>query len=106
MERHLAGVLARTVREADALCRCEDGKFALALRATDAGRAMQAARRIQSAVAREAFIVNGDRLLIELAIGLASASDACAAPPALMTAAEDALQRAMGAGEPGIVSGT
>ena len=105
MERHLAGVLARTVREADALARCDDGKFALALRATDAAKAMQAAKRIQSAVAREPFIVSGTRLSIELAIGLASLGPATGTTAALISAAESALQQAMGGGAQRIVAG-
>lgn len=104
MERHLAGVLARTVREADALTRYEDGKFALALRATDAAKAMQAAKRIQSAVAREHFGMGGVRLSIELAIGLASLGQSVGETAALTAAAERALKDAIGGGSQRIVA--
>lgn len=104
MERHLAGVLARTVREADVLVRCGERQFGLALRATDAAKAMQAAKRIHSAVARENFLVSGVRLSIELAIGLASLGGHISDTPKLLVAAENALHRAMSAGAQKIVA--
>ncbi len=94
MDRHLSGVLARTVREADMLCRRHDGSFALVLRATDAGKAMQAARRLQSAVAREPFMLVGTRLSIEMAIGLASLDGKVGSAAELIASAEQALQTA------------
>jgi hemoglobin len=94
LERHLAGVLARTVRESDALSRSFDGKFGLVLRTTDAFKAMQAVRRIQSVIARERFFVDGSSLRIELAIGVASLAGAIDAAQPLWDAANSALQRA------------
>lgn len=104
MERHLAGVLARTVREADLLCRCADGRFALVLRATDAAKALPAARRLQTVVTREPFIVSGSRLGIELAIGLASMGGQIGAAAELTAAADRALQSAMVSGKQRIVA--
>jgi hemoglobin len=94
IERHLAGVLARTVREADALVRCEDGKFGLVLRATDAAKAMLAAKRIQSVVIRERFMISGDKIDVQLMIGIASLGGHTTTRNQLIDAAENAVRRA------------
>jgi diguanylate cyclase (GGDEF)-like protein len=104
IERQLAGVLGRTVREADGLVRCDDGKFGLVLRATDAAKAMLAVKRIQSAVVREAFIISGDRLAIELVVGLASLGGQITTRSQLLDAADKALLRASSGGAQKIIT--
>lgn len=104
MERHLAGTLARTVREADLLCRCDDGVFCLVLRGTGDALAMQAAERIRKVVAQDIFVSHAAGLRIDLAVGLASAGGATTEPMRLIAAAGSALAQAMSAGEPRIVA--
>ncbi|NDC08844.1 MAG: diguanylate cyclase [Oxalobacteraceae bacterium] len=99
LDRHLTGVLSRTARRADTLCRRSDGLFALVLRATDAGKAMQAARRIHLAVTRELFATATGKQRIDLAIGLASCSDTASSAESLLLAAERAFGRAGQAGK-------
>jgi len=99
LDRHLTGALSRTARRADTLCRRSDGLFALVLRATDAGKAIQAARRIYAAVTRELFATATGKQRIDLAIGLASCSDAASSAELLLLAAERALGRAGQAGQ-------
>lgn len=104
IERHLAGLLSRTVREADVLTRYENGKFGLVLCATDASKAMLAAKRIQEAVVRERFVVSGDRIDIELAIGLASLRGEITTIQQLIDSAEAALLRASSGGPQKIIA--
>ena len=99
LDRHLTGALSRTARRADTLCRRSDGLFALVLRATDAGKAMQAARRIHAAVTRELFATATGKQRIDLAIGLASCSDAVSSAELLLHAAERAIGSAGQAGQ-------
>jgi hemoglobin len=99
LDRHLTGALSRTARRADTLCRRSDGLFALVLRATDAGKAMQAARRIHAAVTRELFATATGKQRIDLAIGLASCSDAVSSADLLLLAAERAIGSAGQAGQ-------
>ena len=99
LDRHLTGALSRTARRADTLCRRSDGQFALVLRATDAGKAMQAARRIHAAVTRELFATATGKQRIDLAIGLASCSDAVSSEELLLHAAERAIGSAGQAGQ-------
>jgi hemoglobin len=99
LDRHLTGALSRIARRADTLCRRSDGLFALVLRATDAGKAIQAARRIYAAVTRELFATATGKQRIDLAIGLASCSDTASSAESLLLAAEGALGRAGQAGQ-------
>ena len=99
LDRYLTGALSRTARRADTLCRRSDGLFALVLRATDAGKAMQAARRIHAAVTRELFATATGKQRIDLAIGLASCSDAVSSEELLLLAAERAIGSAGQAGQ-------
>jgi PleD family two-component response regulator len=69
------------------------------LRATDAGKAIQAARRIYAAVTRELFATATGKQRIDLAIGLASCSDTASSAESLLLAAERALGRAGQAGQ-------
>lgn len=93
LTRHLAGALSRSARRADALCRRDDGLFALVLRETDATKAMQAARRIQGAVTRELFATATGKQKIDLAMGLASCGATVASAENLVDTALDALGR-------------
>ena len=99
LQRHLAGALSRTARRADALCRREDGVFALVLRATDQVKGLQAARRIHAAAAREPFLTATSKQSIALLIGLATCGGALSSPEDLLQAAERALGRAGQAGQ-------
>jgi len=99
LDRHLTGALSRTARRADTLCRHSDGLFALVLRATDAGKALQAARRIHAAVTRELFATATGKQRIDLAIGLASCSDTVSSAELLLLAAERAIGSAGQAGQ-------
>lgn len=103
LERHLAGQLARTVRDADHVCRIGERLFALVLRATEAKLAKQAAERIRKAVQRDIFVSPTGGLHIDLVIGLASASAGIAQPAPLVAAAERALEQAVSSGS-GIVA--
>jgi GGDEF domain-containing protein len=69
------------------------------LRATDDGKAMQAARRIHAAVTRELFATATGKQRIDLAIGLASCSDAVSSAELLLLAAERAIGSAGQAGQ-------
>jgi hemoglobin len=93
LARHLAGALSRWARRADALCRRDDGLFALVLRETDATKAMQAARRIQGAVTRELFATATGKQKIDLAMGRASCGATVASAENLVDTALDALGR-------------
>jgi len=99
LERHLAGALSRIARRADTLCRREDGVFALVLHATDANKALAAARRIQSAVKSESFATATGKQRIDLLIGLVSCGSTCATSDDLIQAAEYVLSRAGQAGQ-------
>lgn len=103
LERHLAGLLARTVRDADHVCRIDDRLFALVLTATEAKLAKQVAERISKAVQRDVFVSPTGGLHIDLAIGLASAGSGLSQPAPLVAAAERALQQAFASGS-GIVA--
>jgi hemoglobin len=93
LARHLAGALSRSARRNDALCRRQDGVFALVLRETDAGKAMQAARRIQGAVTRELFATATGKQKLDLAVGLASCGEIVPSAESLVDTAFDALGR-------------
>ncbi|MEY3980539.1 MAG: hypothetical protein RLZZ375_1968 [Pseudomonadota bacterium] len=93
LARHLAGALSRSARRNDALCRRQDGVFALVLRETDAGKAMQAARRIQGAVTRELFAAATGKQKLDLAVGLASCGEIVPSAENLVDTAFDALVR-------------
>lgn len=103
LDRHLAGTLARTVREADLVCRTNDGVFGLLLRATGDTLARQAAERIRKVVKQELFVSHAGGLRIDLAIGLASAGNGVSQPLPLVAAAERALQQALASGS-GIIA--
>ena len=93
LARHLAGALSRSARRNDALCRRQDGVFALVLRETDAGKAMQATRRIQGAVTRELFATATGKQKLDLAVGLASCGETVPSAESLVDTALDALGR-------------
>ena len=95
IDRHLAGVLARVVRKADALSRLENGIFALALRATGVEMALKAAERIRSMAAKESYLLGAMPPELELPIGLATFGGKLSTPGALMEAAERALEGAV-----------
>jgi hemoglobin len=99
LERHLSGLLSRTARRADTLCRREDGVFALVLHATDPTKASAAARRIHAAVKSDFFVTAQGKQRIELVIGLASCGSAYSSSDDLIQAAERALGRAGQAGQ-------
>ncbi len=95
IDRHLAGVLARVVRKADALSRLENGIFALALRATGAEMAMKAAERIRSTAIKESYLLGAKPPELELPIGLATLDNRLTTADALLKAAERALEGAL-----------
>ncbi len=94
IDRHLAGVLARVVRKADALSRLENGTFALALRATGREMALKAAERIRATAAKESYLLGAMPPELELPIGLATLGSKLPSAVALMDAAERALEGA------------
>lgn len=98
LDRHLAGTLARTVREADLVCRIGEGVFGLLLRATDGTLGKTAAERIRKVVAQDMFITHAGGLHVDLAVGLASAAVGLEQPAPLVNAAERALQQAVDSG--------
>lgn len=104
LERHLAGTLARTVREADLLCRFGDGVFSIVLRGTGDTLARQAAERIRTVVSKDIFVSHAAGLRIDLAVGLASMGGAVDSAARLVAAAEEALQRAASGGVQKIVA--
>ncbi len=98
LARNFAGAIARITRGSDEVFRLGDGLFSVALRATDAERAMVALKRLRNTLARDAFLIGATRHGIDLAIGVATASDARAQPDALVEAARQALERAAASG--------
>ena len=92
LQGQLAVALSRAARRADALCRREDGVFALVLRATDQVKGLQAARRIHAAAAREPFLTATSNQSIALLIGLATCGGALSSPEDLLQPAERALR--------------
>ncbi len=94
IDRHLAGVLARVVRKADALSRFDNGVFALALRATGREMALKAAERIRSAAAKESYLLGAMPPELELPIGLVTLDDKLPNADALLEAAGRALEGA------------
>lgn len=104
LERHLAGTLARTVRDADLLCRFDDGVFSLVLRGTGDTLARQAAERVRTVVTKDIFVSHAAGLRIDLAVGLASMGGAVDGASGLVAAAHEALQRAASGGVQKIVA--
>lgn len=98
LARNFAGAIARITRGSDEVFRLRDGLFSVALRATDAERAMVAVKRLRNTLARDAFLIGATRHGIDLAIGVATASDARAQPDTLVEAARQALERAAASG--------
>lgn len=98
LARNFAGALARITRGSDDVFRLNDGLFSVALRATDAERAMIAVKRLRNTLARDAFLIGATRRGIDLEIGVATASDSCLHPDALIDAARQALERASASG--------
>ena len=94
IDRHLAGVLARVVRKADALSRLENGVFALALRATGSEMALKAAERIRVTAVKESYLLGAMPPELELPIGLATLGGGVSSAGALLEAAERALEGA------------
>lgn len=92
--RSFSGAFARVTRGSDELFRLDDGRFAVALRRTSAEMAMQAARRLRHALARDTHVAGVMRHGVDLEIGVASATPATAEPGLLIEAATAALQRA------------
>lgn len=94
IDRHLAGVLARVARKADALSRLENGIFALALRATGREMALKAAERIRGTAAKESYLLGAVPPELEMPIGLATLGERQPDARSLMEAAERALEGA------------
>lgn len=94
LARNFAGALARITRGSDEVFRLDDGLFSIALRATDTERALVAVKRLRNTLARDAFLIGATRRGIDLAIGVATASDARSQPDALVDAARQALEKA------------
>lgn len=92
--RNFAGAFARITRSADELFRVDQGLFAVALRKTNAERALIAARRLRNSLGREAVLAGTARYGVDIEMGVATALPARAEGAQLIDAAMQALQQA------------
>jgi diguanylate cyclase (GGDEF)-like protein len=81
-------------RESDIVGRIGGEEFALLLPETDAAQARTVAARIQSSLAVQPFIVDGEPVVLTVSIGLAAATLSMSGTDALMKAADQALYSA------------
>jgi diguanylate cyclase (GGDEF)-like protein len=85
-------------RESDAVGRVGGEEFALLLPETDAAQARVVAERIQSNLAIQPFIADGEPVVLTVSIGLAAATLSMSGIDALMKAADQALYSAKAQG--------
>jgi diguanylate cyclase (GGDEF)-like protein len=90
-------------RESDTVGRIGGEEFALLLPETDAAQARVVAERIQSNLAIQPFIADGEPVVLTVSIGLAAATLSMSGIDALMKAADQALYSAKAQGRNRIV---
>jgi diguanylate cyclase (GGDEF)-like protein len=81
-------------RDSDVVGRIGGEEFALLLPETEAAQARTVAARIQSSLAVQPFLVDGEPLVLTVSIGLAAATLSMSGIDALMKAADQALYSA------------
>lgn len=90
-------------RETDIVARVGGDEFALLLPETDAAQARTVAERIQSNLALQPIIADGEPVLLTASIGLAAATLSMSGTDALMKAADQALYSAKAQGRNRVV---
>jgi diguanylate cyclase (GGDEF)-like protein len=86
----VAGSCSTNQRETDIIARIGGDEFALLLPETDAAQARTVAARIQSNLALQPIIADGEPVLLTVSIGLAAATLSMSGTDALMKAADQA----------------
>jgi len=91
----LAGLLTRTIRKGDVVCRYGGEEFLLILPGTSAEKAMERAESVREKVERELRIIHNDEWLpITISLGVATFPDNGRSPDEVIKAADDALYKA------------